>query len=213
MDPFKTIANFRSFKLSKRFPFLNKIFNLWGGTYQPTNHIKLIFGSTPPRVVWGYPLTFFPSHFKMNPTGVRLDSQLQECQDAHWKQSFPDLDYAFFGYDILNGYPLSIGHDPGFTHPIFLSDYTSGKQTSDCRYSVPKGLVVVPDVSCETSFSSKVIRNRLEMSKSLETAANIEGVSPTVSKTFLTQIISRIKFTMQRSYHFQLLKWSDTMFM
>ena len=88
---------------------------------------------------------------------MRLDSRLQECQDAHWKQSFPDLDYAFFGYDILKGYPLASGHDPGFTHPIFLSDYESGKQTSDCRYSVPKGLVVVPDVSCVSSFSSKVI--------------------------------------------------------
>jgi len=121
---------------------------------------------------------FFSSCFKMNQSRVRLDSRLQDCQDAHWKRSFPDLDYAFFGYDILKGYPLASGHDPGFTHPIFLSDYESGKQTSDCRYSVPKGLVVVPDVSCVTSFSSKVIRNRLEMSKSLQAAANVEGVSP-----------------------------------
>ena len=111
----------------------------------------------------------------MNPSGVRLDSQLQDCQNSIWKRSFPDLDYALLGYDILNGYPLAIGHDPGFTHPIFLTDYTSAKQTSDCRYSVPQGLVVVPDVSCETSFSSKVIRNRLEMSKSLAAAANVEG--------------------------------------
>ena len=112
---------------------------------------------------------------QMNPSGVRLDSDLQDCQNALWKRSFPDLDYALLGYDILNGYPLAIGHDPGFTHPIFLTNYTSGKQTSDCRYSVPQGLVVVPDVSCETSFSSKVIRNRLEMSNSLGIAANIEG--------------------------------------
>ena len=109
---------------------------------------------------------------------MRVDSRLQECQDSHWKQSFPDLDYAFFGYDILKGYPLATGHDPGFTHPIFLSNYNSGGQTTDCRYSVPEGLIVVPDVSCVTSFSSKVIRNRLEMSKSLEAAANIEGASP-----------------------------------
>ena len=109
---------------------------------------------------------------------MRVDSRLQECQDSHWKQSFPDLDYAFFGYDILKGYPLATGHDPGFTHPIFLSNYNSGGKTADCRYSVPEGLVVVPDVSCVTSFSSKVIRNRLEMSKSLETSANIEGTSP-----------------------------------
>ena len=73
---------------------------------------------------------------------------------------------------------MAPGHDPGFTHPIFLSKYSSGKQTSDCRYSVPEGLIVVPDVSCVTSFSSKVIRNRVEMSSSLSVAANIQGASP-----------------------------------
>ena len=108
---------------------------------------------------------------------MRLDSRLQECQEAHLKRSFPDLDYAFFGYDVLKGYPLASGHDPGFTHPIFLSTYSSGKQTSDCRYSVPEGLIVVPDVSCVTSFSSKVIRNKVEMSSSLSVAANVEGAS------------------------------------
>ncbi|XP_068739532.1 uncharacterized protein [Montipora capricornis] len=107
--------------------------------------------------------------------GVRLDSRLQECQEAHWKRSFPDIDYAFFGYDVLKGYPMASGHDPGFTHPIFLSKYSSGRQTSDCRYSVPEGLIVVPDVSCVTSFSSKVIRNKVEMSSSLAAAANVEG--------------------------------------
>lgn len=112
------------------------------------------------------------------PSGVRLDSRLQECQQAHWKRSFPDLDYAFFGYDVLKGYPLASGHDPGFTHPIFLSKYSSGKQTSDCRYSVPEGLIVVPDVSCVTSFSSKVIRNKVDLSSSLSAAANVEGASP-----------------------------------
>ena len=37
---------------------------------------------------------------------------------------------------------------------------------------------MVPDVSCVTSFSSKVIRNKVEMSSSLAAAANIEGRSP-----------------------------------
>ena len=106
---------------------------------------------------------------------VWLDSQLQECQKPHWKRFFPDLDYALFGYGILKGYPLATGDDPGFTHPIFLADYTSGKQSADCRYSVPAGLIVVTDVSCETSFSSKIVRNRLEMSQSLEASANVEG--------------------------------------
>ena len=111
------------------------------------------------------------------PSEVRIDSRLRECQDAHWKRSFPDLDYAFFGSDVLKAYPLASGHDPGFTHPIFLSKYSSSKQTSDCRYSVPEGLIVVHDVSCVTSFSSRVIRNKVEMSSSLAAAANVEGAS------------------------------------
>ena len=34
---------------------------------------------------------------QMISSGVRLDSQLQECQKPHWKKSFTDLDYALFG--------------------------------------------------------------------------------------------------------------------
>lgn len=75
----------------------------------------------------------------------------------------------------MKGYPLATGHDPGLTHPIFMADYSSRGQTADCRYSVPRGLIVVPDVSCTTSFSSKVIRNKVEMSRSLEASANVEG--------------------------------------
>ena len=80
-----------------------------------------------------------------------------------------------FGYDLLRGYPLATGHDPGFTHPIFTADYSIKKQTSDCRYFVPKGLILVPDVSCVTSFKSKLVRNKIEMSETLDAAANIGG--------------------------------------
>jgi hypothetical protein len=76
------------------------------------------------------------------------------------KHSFPDIDYALLGYNILKGYPLAFGHDPGFTFPIFQADYSSQQQTADCRYSVPEGVVAIPDVSCVTSFSSKTIQNR-----------------------------------------------------
>lgn len=137
-----------------------------------------------------YQYVILTVHFPVFITpGVRQDSRLQECQEAHWKRSFPDLDYAFFGYDILKGYPLAIGHDPGFTHPIFLSKYSTGKQTSDCRYSVPEGLIVVPDVSCVTSFASKLIRNRLEMSSSLSTAAHVEGRSPRHLWLFILRLL------------------------
>ena len=81
-----------------------------------------------------------------------------------------------FGYDVLRGYPLATGHDPGFTHRIFTADYSTKQQTSDCRYSVPKGLVVVPDVSCLTSFASQLVRSKIEMSETLDAAANIGGI-------------------------------------
>ena len=110
------------------------------------------------------------------PSVLKKDRQLRNCKDGRWKKSFPDLDYAMLGYDLVRGYPLATGHDPGFTHPIFTADYSTKQQTTDCRYSVPKGLVVVPDVSCVTSFASKLVRSKVEMSETLEAAANVGGI-------------------------------------
>ena len=47
--------------------------------------------------------------------------------------------------------------------------------TGDCRYNVPKGLLVVPDVSCVTSFTSKVIKNTFELQKSLSVSVSASG--------------------------------------
>lgn len=104
--------------------------------------------------------------------GMRNDYRLQQCEGSYFKQTFPDIDYAFFGYDILKGFPLVKGHDPGFTIPIFKTDYNQARQTSDCRYKIPNGVVVVPDVSCVTSFSSTTIQNKYELSKALDVSAS-----------------------------------------
>ncbi|XP_045208112.2 uncharacterized protein LOC123559987 [Mercenaria mercenaria] len=98
-----------------------------------------------------------------------------DCTGSQLKQSFPDLDYAILGYNILKGYPLAVGHDPGFTYPIFKADYAGGLQTADCRYSVPKGLVVVSDVSCITSFSSTTIQTKYEFSRALSVYTKVSG--------------------------------------
>ncbi|XP_045208038.2 uncharacterized protein LOC123559932 [Mercenaria mercenaria] len=111
----------------------------------------------------------------VNMIGLRQDYRLQECQRSDFKQSFSDVDYALLGYNILRGYPLAVGHDPGFTYPIFHADYTSGGMTADCRYSVPDGLVVIPDVSCETSFASKTVNNVYEFAKALKVSANAKA--------------------------------------
>ncbi|CAG2255577.1 unnamed protein product [Mytilus edulis] len=107
--------------------------------------------------------------------GMKQDNQLQQCKGSQFKRTFPDIDYAFFGYNILFGYPLANGHDPGFTYPIFEADYSEGRQTSDCRYIIPNGLVVVPDVSCVTSFTSTTIQNKYELSKALSVSATVNG--------------------------------------
>ncbi|XP_045189767.2 uncharacterized protein LOC123547063 [Mercenaria mercenaria] len=107
--------------------------------------------------------------------GLRQDYQIQECQGSELKQSFPDVDYSLLGYNILKGFPLATGHDPGFTYPIFRHDYSSGGMTADCRYSVPRGLVIIPDVSCVTSFSSTTIQTKYEFSKALSTSASVSG--------------------------------------
>ena len=97
-----------------------------------------------------------------------MDVQIQDCSsDTHWKKTFPDLDYSLLGYDILNGYPLANGRDPGLRHPIFRADYSKPNMTSDCRYIVPQGFIVIPSESCVVSFVSKLIRNKLEMSENL----------------------------------------------
>ena len=106
---------------------------------------------------------------------MRNDYLLQECQGPYLKRSFPDMDYALLGYNILKGFPLSVGHDPGFTLPIFAADYTAGRQTADCRYSVPKGILLIPDVSCITSFSSEVVETSYAFSKSLAVSASVSG--------------------------------------
>eukprot|EP00112_Aurelia_sp_Birch-Aquarium-sp1_P017851 Seg418.9 transcript_id=Seg418.9/GoldUCD/mRNA.D3Y31 product="hypothetical protein" protein_id=Seg418.9/GoldUCD/D3Y31 len=98
------------------------------------------------------------------------------------KKTFPDLDYALLGYNIMKGYPLAIGHDPGLTKPIFKSDYGGKRQTADCRYSVPKGLIVVPDISCLTSFTSEVIKDSYQLTKSLDVSAKVSAKSSFVGK-------------------------------
>lgn len=107
---------------------------------------------------------------------LRMDAQVQDCSsDTHWKQTFPDLDYSMLGYDILYGYPLANGRDPGFRHPVFRADYSKPSQTADCRYVVPAGFTVMPSESCVVSFESHLVRNKQEMLKHLGAQAKVEG--------------------------------------
>lgn len=101
---------------------------------------------------------------------------LQDCTDAtNLKYTFPDVDYAFLGYNSLKGFPMAIGSDPGFTYPIFAVDYSQKSHSGDCRYSVPHGLVITPDVSCDVSFTSSVIKTTREYESELSVSAHVSG--------------------------------------
>ena len=101
---------------------------------------------------------------------------MQDCTDSNnLKLTFPDIDYSFQGYDILKGFPLAMGRDPGFTYPIFKADYSKKTHSGDCRYSVPRGLVVIPDVSCDVSFSSSVVKTTREYESELSVSAHVSG--------------------------------------
>ena len=100
----------------------------------------------------------------------------QDCSsDTLWKQTFPDLDYSLLAYDIIYGYPLANGRDPGFTHPIFTANYSKPKQTSDCRFVVPSGFIATPSESCVVSFKSELVRTKQEMFQHLGSQANVKG--------------------------------------
>ena len=100
---------------------------------------------------------------------------VRDCYGPYLKTSFPDLDYALFGYNVLRGYPLANGHDPGFTLPIFAADYSELRHSADCRFSLPQGVTLAPDVSCVTSFKSRTIQNSYEFSESLSVSAEVSG--------------------------------------
>lgn len=106
---------------------------------------------------------------------MRYDPLIQVCQGDMLKHTFPDFDYALRGYNILKGYPQAVGHDPGFTYPIFKADYSGLLHTADCRYRLPTGFLVAPDVACVTSFSSEELTNSHELSKSLSVNAEVSG--------------------------------------
>jgi hypothetical protein len=102
-----------------------------------------------------------------------VDHKTRGCTGLEAKVSFPNIDYAFFGYDIYRGFPLADSRDPGFTYPIFKSDYSYMQQTADCRFAMPNGYIAVASVSCVTSFSSTVLETKKELQDVLSTMAEV----------------------------------------
>ncbi|PVD27533.1 hypothetical protein C0Q70_12695 [Pomacea canaliculata] len=80
------------------------------------------------------------------------------------------MDYSLFGYNSLKGCPLTSGRDRGFTLPIFSGEF---HVTPDFRYSVPRGVVLSHDVSCDTSFTSKVVETPYDLTTLLTGTARL----------------------------------------
>ena len=55
---------------------------------------------------------------KVTPDTPETRDDLVDCFNPEMKSTFPDIDFAFLGYNIMRGYPLTSGRDPGFTHRV-----------------------------------------------------------------------------------------------
>ncbi|PVD26905.1 hypothetical protein C0Q70_12053 [Pomacea canaliculata] len=98
------------------------------------------------------------------------DQPRQECLSQRAKLACPGVDFALFGYNSLKGNPLRSGRDPGFTYPIFDASHV----TTDCQNSASRGIVVLPDVSCVTSFKSEVVRTPYELTRLLAVTSRLD---------------------------------------
>ena len=98
------------------------------------------------------------------------------CLSGSEKQSYHSLDYFFYGYNIMRGYPNQKGLDPGFTYPLFQAEYDNTTVSADCLYVIPSGVSILPEVGCTTSFTSEMTSSSFEMRNSLDKSTiNSEG--------------------------------------
>ena len=60
-----------------------------------------------------------------------------DCLRPVMKRTFPDVDYAFYGYNVMRGYPLTGGRDPGYTHKVTLGSCVSSYIRLICSFLKP----------------------------------------------------------------------------
>ncbi len=72
--------------------------------------------------------------------------------------TFPNIEFATFGYDIVRGNPLATAADPGWQSPIIAMTYATGN-TWDNKYAIPDWLQVRAAASCSYSGTSSTMTN------------------------------------------------------
>ncbi|XP_025102342.1 uncharacterized protein LOC112568964 isoform X1 [Pomacea canaliculata] len=104
---------------------------------------------------------------------THADKLFPEGSCRHKKQGGLNADFLLYGYNSLKGCPLVSGRDPGFTLPIFSADYSTSHVTPDGEVLVPRELLLSPDVSCVTSFTSKTVETPYDLTKLLTATATL----------------------------------------
>lgn len=85
--------------------------------------------------------------------------------------------YLFYGYNLYRRNPHSTtgSIDPGFTNPIFDSDYSGNIKTGDLRFAVPNGSIFAKNVGCDVSMSNSEIKGISSYKQALDVDVSVSG--------------------------------------
>ena len=85
--------------------------------------------------------------------------------------------YLFYGYNLYRGNPHSTtgSLDPGFTNPIFESNYSENTKTGDLRFLIPNGSIFSKNVGCDVSMSNSEIKGVSSYKATLEVDVSVSG--------------------------------------
>jgi len=92
-------------------------------------------------------------------------------------QALPNSGYLFYGYNAVYGNPRSLKSsiDPGFTNPIFITDYSTDNLTGDLRYKIPNGSIFGKNVGCDIKMQTSVIKDCATYKNSISQDVKIGG--------------------------------------
>ena len=77
------------------------------------------------------------SQISYSVSASKSDDLMVDCLRPVMKRTFPDVDYAFYGYNVMRGYPLTSGRDPGYTHKVTQGSCVSSYILLTCSFLKP----------------------------------------------------------------------------
>ena len=114
---------------------------------------------------------------KKTDSDVQTTSFLAEESSQSEGKPLENSGYLLFGYNLHTGNPHSLNGsvDPGFTAPIFQSDFSQNLKTGDLRFLIPNGVTFAKNVGCDVSLSNKEIKGLQSYKDTLEADVSIGG--------------------------------------